>query len=112
MAGWRPEKPSTGASQSRFDSGTLRPTRPSPMIRGASQAVAGASPLHRAKPAFRRASSLSDVEAHVEDVTVLDHVALAFESLLASASSFRVRAACEEIVPANHLAADEPAGDV
>src|SRR6266545_3614634 len=54
----------------------------------------------------------SDVEADVEDVSVLDDVGLALEPLLARARRIGVRAGRDEVVPADHLAADEPARDV
>src|SRR5205085_11579072 len=52
------------------------------------------------------------VEAHVEDVAVLDDIRLALELLLACPGSLRVTTAGDEVVPANDLAADEAARDV
>src|SRR5580765_5614892 len=50
---------------------------------------------------------VSDVEADVQDVAVLDDIGLAFESLLAVARGVGVRAGGDEVVPADHLATDE-----
>ena len=57
-------------------------------------------------------SSGSDVEADVEDVPVLDDVGLALEALEPSPRRLGLRAALDQVVPADHLAADEAAGDV
>src|SRR4051794_274632 len=54
----------------------------------------------------------SDVEADVQDVTVLHHIGLAFELLLACARDLRVGTKLYQVVPADHLAADEAARDV
>src|SRR6185503_6024167 len=54
----------------------------------------------------------SDVEADVQDVAVLDGVGLALEALLAVAGGVGVGAGGNEVVPADHLAADEAARDV
>src|SRR5258707_6117503 len=54
----------------------------------------------------------SDVEADVEHVAVFDDVGLALEPLLAPARDLGVRAELDEVVPADHLAADEAACDV
>ena len=53
-----------------------------------------------------------DVEADVEDVPVLDDVGLALEPLETASRGLRMRAALDEVVPADHLAADEAACDV
>src|SRR5207302_9441953 len=53
-----------------------------------------------------------DVETNVEHISLLDHVGLPFEALEAAPSGLRVRAGLDEVVPADHLAADEPAGEV
>src|SRR3954453_21733867 len=54
----------------------------------------------------------SDVEADVEDVTVLDDIRLSLEPLSAGPRSLRVVSRRDEIVPAHHLAADEAARDI
>src|SRR5215472_17310164 len=61
---------------------------------------------------WTRAMSGSDVEADVQDVAVLDDVRLPLEPLLAVARALGVRARLDEVVPADHLAADEPPRDV
>src|SRR5439155_13804187 len=55
---------------------------------------------------------LSDVEADVQHVPVLDDVALPLEALETAARRLRMRARLDEVVPAHDLAADEAAGDV
>ena len=54
----------------------------------------------------------SHVEAHVQHVAVLDDVRLALEPLQAAPRRLRVRAGLDEVVPADHLGADEAARDV
>src|SRR5207253_3942009 len=53
-----------------------------------------------------------DVEADVEDVAVLDDVRLPLEPLLALPRGLGMRARRDEIVPPQHLDADEAARDV
>src|SRR5260370_10843005 len=53
-----------------------------------------------------------DVEANVQHVAVLDDIRLALEPLLAGARDLGVRAERDEIVPADHLAADEASRDI
>src|SRR5215475_500898 len=55
---------------------------------------------------------LLDVEADVQNVTVLNLVGLALEALEAGPGGLRVRAGLDEVVPADHLSADEAARDV
>src|SRR3954471_10118051 len=71
-----------------------------------------AAERHRAGGAYDPPRSPSDVEAHVEDVAVLDDVRLAFELLLAGPRGLGMTAGRDEIVPAHDLAADEAAGNV
>src|SRR4051812_34740307 len=54
----------------------------------------------------------SDVEADVQDVAVLYHIGLALELLLAGAGDLGVGAELHEVIPTDHLAADEAARDV
>src|SRR5581483_9770093 len=54
----------------------------------------------------------SDVEAHVEDVAVLDDVGLALEPLPAGARRLSVASGLDEVVPAHDLAADEASRDI
>src|SRR5579872_233056 len=53
-----------------------------------------------------------DVEADVQHVAVLDDVGLPLEPLPARTCGLGVAAGGHEVVPADHLAADEPARDV
>src|SRR4029450_4255605 len=53
-----------------------------------------------------------DVKPDVEDVAVLHDVALPLESLKTAPGGLRVRPALDEVVPADHLAANEPTRDV
>src|SRR3954453_3279492 len=53
-----------------------------------------------------------DVEADVQHVPVLDQVVLPLEALLAPIHDLGPRAGLHEVIPADHLAADEPACDV
>src|SRR5262249_37075714 len=53
-----------------------------------------------------------NVEADVQDIAVADDVRLALERLHPAACSLGVRARVDEVAPADHLAADEPARDV
>src|SRR5918996_3864841 len=55
---------------------------------------------------------LSDVEANVQHVAVLNLVGLSFEALEAGPGGLRVRTGSDEVVPADHLGADESARDV
>src|SRR6266480_5314866 len=57
-------------------------------------------------------TSQLDVEADVQHVAVLDHVVLPLEALLAPPHHLRSRTRLDEVVPADHLAADEPARDI
>src|SRR5256885_13063178 len=61
--------------------------------------------------ARRRCREL-DVEADVEDVSVLDDVLLPLETLQAALCRLRARAALDQVVPPDHFPADEPPGDV
>src|SRR5260221_3621653 len=61
---------------------------------------------------IRPSTAESDVEANVEHVAVLDDVGLALESLLGLFCRLRRRAERHEVVPVDHLAADEAARDV
>ena len=60
----------------------------------------------------RRRRFDSDVEADVQHVAVADHVRLALEPLQALSRRLGVGAGGDEVVAADHLAADEPARDV
>src|SRR5947207_9658353 len=53
-----------------------------------------------------------DVEADVEDVSVGDDVVLPLQPLLAAAGGLGATPRLDEVAPADHLAADEPARDV
>src|SRR5439155_1013789 len=55
---------------------------------------------------------LLDVEADVQHVAVLDHVGLPLEALLAPLHDLGPRACLDEVVPTDHLAADEPSCDI
>ena len=59
-----------------------------------------------------RLAGRAHVEADVEHVAVLDDVRLALEPLRPALRRLCVRAGIEQVVPADHLAADESAGDV
>jgi hypothetical protein len=54
----------------------------------------------------------SRAEPDVEHVAVLDDVGLALQALEAALGGLRVRAGLDEVVPADHLGADEPLRDV
>src|SRR5690242_1430521 len=54
----------------------------------------------------------SDVEAHVEDVAVLDHVVAALHAHPAAALGLGLAARLNQLVPLDHLGPDEPAGEV
>src|SRR5947208_10706595 len=54
----------------------------------------------------------SDVESDVQDVAVLHLVGLPLEALEVAPRGFGVRSRRDEVVPADHLATNEPTRDV
>ena len=68
--------------------------------------------LRTARVADWRAALARGAEANVEDVAVLDDVGLPLEPLEALPGGLGVRAGGDEVVPADHLGADEAVGDV
>src|SRR5215217_706691 len=63
-------------------------------------------------PGRPTATRRSDVEADVEDVAVLDDVVLRLEPLQPLPRGLGVRPGADEVVPADHLAADEAARNI
>src|SRR5581483_7898418 len=90
-------------------------SRPSsPRVRArqdvASSAVASTSPSRTSQavpPACRLPAPISDVEADLEHVAVLDLVLLALDAELAELLRLRPRPDVEQVVPVDHLGADE-----
>src|SRR5438132_521673 len=66
----------------------------------------------RLRPPGRCPTRSSDVEADVEHVPVLDDVILSLETLPAPMRGLGPAPGLDEVVPAQHLAADEAAGHV
>src|SRR5579864_3594034 len=91
-------------SMSSAPSNPLRPSSPRRRARRdvASSAEASTSPL-------RSSQAMSDVEPDLQHVAVLHLVVLAFNAKLARLLGRLPRAQAEELVPADHLGADEPA---
>src|SRR5947209_8557398 len=97
----RPEVPAEQGSDPPSSSWPARPEGPSwtcPGVRLPDVAGSDAARL--------------DVEADVQDVAVLDGVGLPLQALEAATGRLCPRAAIDQVAPADHLAADEPARDV
>src|SRR6266571_7803959 len=94
----------------RFSSGEFTFLTATPATRGP-LSVVGTSILECRVPR-RDAEPSLDVEPDVEHVAVLHLVGLALEPLQAATRRLRVRAGLDEVVPADHLTADEAASDV
>src|ERR1051325_1661632 len=73
--------------------------------------VRTAAEARQARVASRPARA-SDVEADVQDIAVLDDVGLPLEALQAATGRLAVRPGRGEVVPADHLAADEAPREV
>src|SRR5262245_63074560 len=71
-----------------------------------------ARPRSRSSASAAHAGAQLHVEPDVQHVAVADDVGLALEALLPAARRFRVRARLDQVVPVDHLAADEAPGDV
>ena len=69
---------------------------------------------HKGGPVIPPLSAMSglDVEADVQDVAVPNGVGLALESLETALRRLGVGARLDEVLPVDHLAPDEPAGDI
>src|SRR5215208_6016102 len=105
-----------GAAARRFPHPGWGPIHPPPGDDGTGAAV---TPVTRKRAKFvtfgeRRplGANASDVEANVQHVAVTDDVGLPLQPLERALRGLRVRARLDEVLPVDHLAADEPPRDV
>ena len=83
-----------------------------PLARLGARLERHAHAAHRPRDGLALSRLARRAEADVEDVSVLDEVALPLQALQASARGLGVGAARDEVVPADHLGADEAVGEV
>src|SRR5215218_2352600 len=105
-----------GAAARRFPRPGWGPIHPPPGDDGTGAAVTPVTPKRAEFVTFGERRPLrtdaSDVEANVQHVAVADDVGLALQPLERALRRLRVRAGLDEVLPVDHLAADEPARDV